>query len=706
MKSNKTKNDVKELAGAVKNKDKNEWPTTTEVADQLIKKGIFRTFRDNESVYYYKEGVHVRNGETKIKELVHGILGGTESSQFCGEVIGKVQRATYIDRSEFTEHSEHKIVLQNGILDLDTMELQGHTPKWLSLTKFPVNFKKNAKCPKVLKFISEVARPDDIQLLQEWAGYNLWVFGYPAQKSMLLVGDGGNGKSTLIGIIECMVGKENRSAVSLHELEENRFARHDLYGKAANLYPDLPDRDLKSTGIFKMLTGGDPIRAEDKNVKAFTYHNVAKLTFSCNAVPKVPEDSVAYFRRWLIVEFPYSFEGSASEDKDLKEKLTNDPEEMSGFLNWALDGLQRLRSNGWHFSNGKTVETVKEDYIVRSDPYKALVMHCVYEDPNGQVKKDDLFQAYRDHCEMHKVTSRSRDAFFKNFKDQFRPGVLVDYRPNKEENPDRPRMFKGIALRERTRWCLPSEDEGENGNISTKDPPQHGGLSGLHGQNSVRGDQTVQGVAPHVAYHPEENNVTTNPSKSNDQKDSNGVQYILLSILEDKNIAAEDGRDYNLRKGDIVHIPEINANLLIKRGWAREIQPQQSKKEKNQVPPFQNDSPLCPLRPDLQGEPLKSDVQNEKSNHEEKPENAEPITLAAAEDIKNALLRSGVHLKATDTGISIGGDRYNIGVPVSHYRQNSEMIDQTMSKWNFTKKNDGALGTVFFDIPLKKGVQP
>ena len=301
-----------------------------------------------------------------------------------------------------------------------------------------------------------------------------------------------------------------------------------------------------------MLTGGDPIRAEDKNVKAFTYHNVAKLTFSCNAVPRVPEDSVAYFRRWLIVEFPYSFEGSTSEDKDLKEKLINDTEEMSGFLNWALEGLQRLRSNGWHFTNGKTVETVREDYIVRSDPYRAFVMHCVQEDPNGQVKKDDLFQAYRDHCEIHKVVSRSRDAFFKNFKDQFRPGTFTDYRPNKEEDPERPRMFKGISLRERSKWCFPDEEERDTQNISTKDPPQHGGLNGLTGLKEVQGVPTVQGVAPHVGYPQNDDETETNTSKSDVQNENSlwrvNPKKALFDLVE---IEAPKARYHSLRPKEI-----------------------------------------------------------------------------------------------------------------------------------------------------------
>jgi putative DNA primase/helicase len=582
MTKNNAKKDVEKLRDAInKGRDNKEGPTTTEIAEQLIQSKIFRTFRDNESIYYYRDGVYVRNGETKIKEMVHELLGGTESSQFCGEVIGKVQRATYSDRSEFTEHSEHKIVLQNGILDLDKLELHGHIPEWLALTKFPVNFKKDAKCHRILKFISEVARPGDVPLLQEWAGYNLWIFGYPAQKAMLLVGDGGNGKSTMIGIIEYMVGKENRSAVSLHELEDNRFARHDLYGKAANLYPDLPDKDLKSTGIFKMLTGGDPIRAEDKNVKAFTYHNVAKLTFSCNAVPRVPEDSVAYFRRWLIVEFPRSFEGSTSEDKDLKEKLINDTEEMSGFLNWALEGLQRLRANGWRFSNGKTVESVREDYIVRSDPYRAFGMHCVFEDPNGQVKKDDLFQAYRDHCEIHKVTSRSRDAFFKNFKDQFRPGTLSDYRPNKDEDPERPRMFKGISLRERSKWCFP-EEEIDAQNISTKDPPHNGGLNGLNGLKEVQGVQRVQRVAPHVAYPQIESETLASPSKSdvpnaNTITEAQGKEFIeTLLNKEFYVIPQESGLTFDKREFKIAvvqpHDPQKREELIeimLSRGFKK-----------------------------------------------------------------------------------------------------------------------------------------
>ncbi|MEM3846623.1 MAG: phage/plasmid primase, P4 family [Candidatus Parvarchaeota archaeon] len=497
---------LREIAKEFKKKNNSQGDESSEKLDtKLIAESVMgllkiKTFRDNETSVYYDNGVYLPNGETKIKEVIHSLLNGKESTQLCNEVIGKIQRATYVNREDFFNHIEHKIVLENGILDLDTLQLSAHDPNWLSLTKFPVVYNKDAKCEKILNFLNEVLRPEDIPVIQEWVGYQLWVFGYPAQKAMMFVGDGGNGKSVLISLIEALIGKNNRSAVSLQEFAEDRFSKADLFGKASNLYADLPDRDLKSVGVFKMLTGGDPIRAQEKHVKAFTFTNVAKLTFSCNKVPRVPEDTEGFFRRWIIIEFPYTFEGSTKEDRELKNKLTNDQTEMSGFLNWALEGLQRLRANGWKFTNSKTVDEIREDYIVRSDPYKAFKMHCILENTSGEVGKDELYQAYKLHCEKHKLTAKSSDSFFKNFRDLFPPGVLQEYRPkNKDATGNRPRKFIGILIREKEKWCTEVTDEEVEELIKKFDESSDhnegskGGHDGQDGQQKIDDDQRVRG---------------------------------------------------------------------------------------------------------------------------------------------------------------------------------------------------------------------
>ena len=122
----------------------------TDISKELIKTGIYKTNRESEQIFYYKDGIYNRNGEAQIKEAVHERLNGTESTNLCGEVIGKVQRGTYIDSRAFFEHEAHRIVLENGILDLDDYSLFPHDPEWLSLNKFPVHFNKNAECPGIL----------------------------------------------------------------------------------------------------------------------------------------------------------------------------------------------------------------------------------------------------------------------------------------------------------------------------------------------------------------------------------------------------------------------------------------------------------------------------------------------------------------------------------------------------------------------------
>lgn len=628
------------------------------IAKELIASGKFKTFRDNEQVYHYAVGIYNKNGEVMIKETIHAMQEGGESTNFCNEVIGKVKRGTYIDQVSFLEHAEHKIVIKNGILNLDTLELSEHTPDWLSLTKFPVNFDSNATCPGILKFISEIVRPEDISLLQEWAGYNLWVFGYPAQKAMLFVGDGGNGKSTFIGILEAMIGRQNRSAVSLHELEDNRFAKADLFGKASNLYPDLPNRDLKSTGIFKMLTGGDPIRAEEKNIKAWTFHNFAKLTFSCNEVPRVPEDSVAFFRRWIIVEFPYSFEGTKQEDKDLKERLTNNEPEMSGFLNWALEGLSRLRDNGWHFSNGKTVDMVKADYIVRSDAYKAFAMHCVVEDPNGEVAKDVLYDAYREHCEMHKVTSRSRDSFFKNFKDQYKPGTLQTYRPDsKSENGTRPYVFKGILLRDREKWCVTIEDIDEKPTNPDGHGGRQGGQSGQVGRKSVQGVESVEGDGYHVAPEIQK------------KFDRSNAHTVDSDVQNEKQTQNDKANEHAANEGHGAIQDENNTS--------------------NQ-------------EPEKQGTPPKEKAIIEAERHGVQNENPiVPITAEEVQAIIRGLITDGCDLLTNEPTLDMDGKNYKIGITKPADAARLETLQDRMKTLGFEQVNPGSFGVLFFTIPVK-----
>ena len=396
----KTKGAI-ELALIQKERKKARYMT----AEFLMKKYHFCTLKDTERILYYDRGVYRKGGEQLIKQKVAEIWGDHATAHDINEIINIIQWSTYTDRSEF---DNMKIALENCVLDLETFQVLNHSPEIKTIIKIPVYYDPDAKCPAIDKFLHEVLYPEDVPTIYELIGYCLYP-RYHIHKAFMFVGDGSNGKSTLIELIKTFLGRENVVSIPLQKLEYDRFSLAQLYGKLANLYADLPDIALKSTGVFKMLTGGDPLSADVKFSREFiNFTNTAKLIFSANKIPKTYDDTDAFFRRWVILNFPNKFEGD-KRDENILQKLTT-KEELSGLLNKAIEGLKRLLSRG-DFTTTRSTEEWREAYIRMSDPVGAFVMDMVEEDPLGTVTKDDLYNAFVEYCKLVRLPIKAKNVF-------------------------------------------------------------------------------------------------------------------------------------------------------------------------------------------------------------------------------------------------------------------------------------------------------
>jgi putative DNA primase/helicase len=173
---------------------------------------------------------------------------------------------------------------------------------------------------------------------------------------------------------------------------------------------------MDSTGVFKMLTGGDAISGEKKFKDGYSFINFARLVFSANKPPRIlDEDSYAFWRRWIIINLPNQFpEDDPKTDPEILAKLTTESE-LSGFLNLALDGLQRLLING-KFSYHKTVDQTQSYYLRASDPVYAFVEDCCELDPDAITSKDELFDAFKNYCRENRTPLINRDSFAKALK--------------------------------------------------------------------------------------------------------------------------------------------------------------------------------------------------------------------------------------------------------------------------------------------------
>ena len=409
------------------------------IGDELLRKYVFKTFKDTEEVLVYLDGVYQFNGESIIKEEARKILGNQFTTGKVSNVINYIKWGTFIDREEFNKDVEW-INVKNGILNIETGELREHTPEFLSTVRIPVKYDPKADCPKIKRFLREIVEPENVPILEEIAGYCLYR-AYFIKKAVMLVGGGNNGKSTYLNLLRAFLGGKNVSNVAIHELERNRFAAASLFGKLANIYPDLPDSELKSTAMFKALTGGDYIKAEKKFSDLFMFQNTAKLLFSANTIPVTHDSTDAFFERWLIIDFPNKFsdEGPRRANKQLLEELTTE-EELSGFLNLALKGLRRLLKNQ-RFSYNKTPEEIADEYLRLSNTVYGFIEDCCELDVKAETPKGELYNAYVNYCSDIKQTAYTH----KKFSEELRRLVnVVETRP--KIGDERVHAWRGIKI--------------------------------------------------------------------------------------------------------------------------------------------------------------------------------------------------------------------------------------------------------------------
>jgi len=377
----------------------------------IIRKFCVVTFA--KSIYYYDErrGVFRENNGILEKEiekvlLRNGVGDKRKIRDTINEILARVQWRTSVDSYPFNELSSKLIPVRNGVIFRQNGRrfLLPHLPTFGFTYCLPVEYNPSAQCPKIEKFIEQVVPEDSRKILYEIPALCLLqnprlLYAY------MLVGSGSNGKSTYLTLLERFLGRENIASLSLQDLCEDKFRLAQLVGKLANIHADLPKNPVKYTGIFKMLTGGDVITAERKYRDPFEFVNKAVLIFSANELPKVNDNTYAFWRRWIIIEFPNRFE----RNPNFIDELTTD-EELSGFLNKVLDAMDEIEQRG-DVSKTDTVEKIKEEWLKKSNPVYAFVQECIEVKPGAYETKDDVYQAFVEFCNENDLESLPKNKF-------------------------------------------------------------------------------------------------------------------------------------------------------------------------------------------------------------------------------------------------------------------------------------------------------
>ncbi|MDY0164319.1 phage/plasmid primase, P4 family [Desulfobotulus sp.] len=304
------------------------------------------------------------------------------------------------------------VSVKNGDLNIRTLELRPHDPERFSSVEIPVVWYPRAgkTCSVWLRMLEQnIQTPEAIMQLQEFFGYCLDRTAPPLlSKCLLLLGDGSDGKSTILYILRQMVGIANCSAVGLAELED-QFLRSSLYGKAVNISTEVGKKAIESQ-FFKAITSGDPISAAFKHENPFTFEAFCKLVFASNQLPRVLDNSDGHFRRWLIIKAKKQW---ADDDPDLDPHLKSKlMEELSEIFQWAIVGLHRLWAQGY-FTNCEETRDLLMEFRRQNNPVVAFLQDACELDANKLTAKDTLYKGYKGYCDANGYSALGKDNFFK-----------------------------------------------------------------------------------------------------------------------------------------------------------------------------------------------------------------------------------------------------------------------------------------------------
>jgi putative DNA primase/helicase len=266
----------------------------------------------------------------------------------------------------------------------------------------------------------------------------------------MTVGPTRGGKGIIARILTALVGKRNMCGPTLHSLA-GEFGLAPLLGKSLAVISDARAGAKNSAVVVERLlsiSGEDTLTINVKFQQQVSCKLPCRLHVISNELPKLGDASTAIVGRIVLLPLTRSWLGK--EDHALEGGLRT---ELSGILNWALDGLERLTfTNGNKFTHLAAAEeaiTVMRDL---ASPVGAFVRErCVVgpreEDGSERaIDVDVLYSAYKTYCEDCELPKLSKALFGRDLR-AAAPSVRKTRPRGKDRQDKRPHVYTCIRLR-------------------------------------------------------------------------------------------------------------------------------------------------------------------------------------------------------------------------------------------------------------------
>lgn len=380
------------------------------ICDYFVNKGD--TFVLGGECYQYQDGVYVEASSrvrNTIKDMI--VVDHLITQNRIMECYRLICDDVRLQRSASDLNTNKNLInFQNGVWDIERRELLPHDSKYLQTLQIPhaVGDYKPFPETRLYKFFKKTKLPkEDIKMLLKYMAYCL-TLDYGLKTFMILCGQSNTGKSVLIRFFETLVGRQNVSSLSMHELNM-RFYPSQLYNRLLNSCADNSSLPLSSIENLKKITGGDQIMHEKKGKEPFFFVPFCKLIFSFNQLPlQLEEKSNAFYKRMRILFM--------NTELFLNNDYVNDlcsEEGVSEIIPYLLR-LLPVKDIPRTATSDKYVESLRQD----SDSIHAFISKCCELGNGFSVDKNTFYEAYCRYCIDTGRESHKKHSFMRNIRSQ------------------------------------------------------------------------------------------------------------------------------------------------------------------------------------------------------------------------------------------------------------------------------------------------
>ena len=276
-----------------------------------------------------------------------------------------------------------------------------------------------------------------IETMHELIGCALTGSMHLLKTVLLLHGKTDSGKSMVGRFLKSLLPPS--AVCSVHPADwAHEYNRAAMAVARLNLAGEISHKFIEDIGVFKEITGGDATNCRNPYGVPFTSEITAAQWFSANTWPSTTHADEAFWRRWVVLEFP----NSIPKDKqipNLEDRLLE--EEAPGIVWRCLQAAGRVAERGFRLTPSAASEAAKLDWRYLANTVMAFLgdeTAVDRSDPNAEaIASTVVYATYVMWCAEQGRKPLGRNKFL----DEMRSHVQTGGRGNVGNT-----TFKGLQL--------------------------------------------------------------------------------------------------------------------------------------------------------------------------------------------------------------------------------------------------------------------